>query len=69
MRGEWIEMVSMEIVLMLNGLSPCGESGLKWSAAVTVSARRCLSPCGESGLKLTGLSDGNADIESLPMRG
>ncbi len=36
----------------LNGLSPCGESGLKEKNRCVRKGKNSLSPCGESGLKV-----------------
>ena len=53
MRGEWIEIWLVVVLQAVNfGLSPCGESGLKYRAGVGLIPARRLSPCGESGLKL-----------------
>ena len=52
MRGEWIEMLdNLKSMIDIGGLSPCGESGLKWRQRINGPAIACLSPCGESGLK------------------
>jgi len=52
MRGEWIEMLyTVGLYLLIDSLSPCGESGLKFQAKMTLEYPACLSPCGESGLK------------------
>ena len=53
MRGEWIEIgMGLEYIVKQLGLSPCGESGLKFTQALwNCFSLFCLSPCGESGLK------------------
>ena len=51
------------------GLSPCGESGLKYCPISKHTGHLCLSPCGESGLKSCVEATERIAIKSLPMRG
>ena len=56
MRGEWIEIARpAQSGTRPAGLSPCGESGLKYPCTKNRDIiHPGLSPCGESGLKLAG---------------
>ena len=59
----------MGIMIYANGLSPCGESGLKSSFPVAARAADRLSPCGESGLKFRICLAIFGLIPSLPVWG
>ena len=70
MRGEWIEISRVsKRVAPPRGLSPCGESGLKWPRGGSLQRHRGLSPCGESGLKSRQAQGAGKGSASLPMRG
>ena len=44
MRGEWIEITSITLTATVVGLSPCGESGLKWVTAWARYRLEAVSP-------------------------
>ena len=71
MRGEWIEMVARRLRRCAAplGLSPCGESGLKFFPDLNSATCGGLSPCGESGLKWAVGIVFFVAFWSLPMRG
>ena len=70
MRGEWIEIQRQFCrQRALYGLSPCGESGLKFAVHRGALEPLGLSPCGESGLKWLPGDAGAPGAASLPMRG
>jgi len=69
-RGEWIEISRVESTALLRlGLSPHGESGLKWLPVQSSTIPLSLSPHGESGLKYHLRESGSLEQESLPTRG
>ena len=73
MRGEWIEMFgrdSKRVGKQIEGLSPCGESGLKYADGRRPPAEVLrLSPCGESGLKLLTLAMPRTALTVSPRSG
>ena len=71
MRGVWIEMVARRLRRCAAplGLSPCGESGLKFFPDLNSATCGGLSPCGESGLKWAVGIVFFVAFWSLPMRG
>ena len=70
MRGEWIEIYdSLKRNTYVQGLSPCGESGLKCQLTADVLIHRVSLPMRGEWIEIRWYYKTGVNIMSLPMRG